>query len=316
MIDRDISKQDAYVLKEIKKGDKIPIISDTMFQAMINNEKRKKYAAYLVSLVLQVKYQEVYNNLIFMKERLDKEKELEKGKTVDFVCKINEEIVGIEMNNNSKVKPMLERNISYAADLYKSNLNKGRVYHYNKVIQININNFSFKNNNEVIERYMIRNEKGEIFTDKLEFIHIYLPNIKKKRYNKLNKLEKLLLVFNEDTNKSKTLAKGDGIMEEFIKDAVEASDEDEIIGLYDKELHLEKLRLSELELEREEAREEGLKEGKEEGIKQGIEEGIKEGIKESTINIAKNMLIKGLSTDLIVELTGISSEDLSSISLD
>lgn len=271
MIERSISKKNAYVLEQMKKGYKIPIVSDTMFLAMINNEKRKKYAAYLIAEVLQVSFEDVYNNLIFVKEKLDQDKYKEKGKTVDFVCKLNGEIIGIEMNNNNQVKPLLERNISYAADLYKSDLHKGEIYHYNKVIQININNFSFKGNNKVIEKYLLKNEEGEIFTDKLEFIYIYLPNIRKKDYNKINTLEKLLLVFNEDTNKSSIIAKGDKIMEDYVKEAVDTSDDDEVIGLYDKELHLEKLRLSELELEKAEARRVGLKEGREEGRKEGRE---------------------------------------------
>ena len=293
MIDRDINKENAYVLEEMKKGYKIPIVSDTMFLAMINNEKRKKYAAYLIAEVLEVPYEDVYNNLIFVKEKLDQYKYKEKGKTVDFVCKLNGEIIGIEMNNNNKVKPLLERNISYAADLYKSDLHKGEVYHYNKVIQININNFSFKGNNKVIEKYFLKNEEGEIFTDKLEFIYIYLPNIRKKDYNKISNLEKLLLVFNEDTNKSSLIAKGDKIMEDYVKEAVDTSDDDEVIGLYDKELHLEKLRLSELELEKAEAR--------------------REGEENQKIEIAKNMLNKSMDIDTISELTGLSKEEIESI---
>ena len=309
MIDKPISKKDAYVLEEPKKGYKIPIISDTMFLAMINNEKRKKYASYLIAQVLDIDYDEVYNSIVFIKEKLDQDSYKEKGKTVDFVCRINGEIIGIEMNNNNKVKPQLERNISYAADLYKSDLHKGEVYHYNKVVQININNFSFEGNNEVIERYMLRNEKGEIFTDKIEFIHIYLPNIKRKGYNKVNKLEKLLLVFNESFDKSKELAKGDRIMEEYVKESTDTSYDDEIIGLYDKELHLEKLRLSELELEKAEAREEGLKEGREEGLEQGIEQGERK----KQIEIAKNMLELGIDLETIEKATGLSRKDLKCI---
>lgn len=47
---------------------------------------------------------------------------------------------------------------------------------------------------------MLRNEKREVFTDKLKFINIYLPNIRKKSYNELTDLERLLLVFNESSN--------------------------------------------------------------------------------------------------------------------
>lgn len=62
-----------------------------------------------------------------------------------------------------------------------------------------------------------------MFTDELEFIYIYLPNIKKNSHNKLNKLENILLVFNENINKSKAITKEDGIMEDYVKEAVDAS---------------------------------------------------------------------------------------------
>ena len=294
MLNRPVSKKGAYTLNPISKGDKIPIISDTMFLAMINNEKKKKYSAYLISQLLELNYEEVYNTITFQKEKLDKDNYYDKGKTVDFICKINGEIIGIEMNNNNKVRTQLERNIGYATDLYQSNLSVGEIYHYNKVIQININNFTFEGNDKVIEKYAFTNEKGEYLTDKIQLIHIYLPNIRKKEYNKLKDWEKLLLVFNENKIESLKIAKGDKIMEEYVKDAVDTSDEEEIIGLYDKELHLEKLRLSELEEERVEAREQGEK--------------------SKQIEIARNMINKGMDKEIIKELTGLSTEELNNIS--
>ena len=285
LLERQISTKDAYVLKEIKKGDKIPIVSDTMFQVMINNEERKKYASYLISLALNKDYKEINESIIFVNNKLDKEKEIEKGRTVDFVCIIDNEIIGIEMNNNGS-KTMLERNISYASDLYKSKMIKGRAYEYQKVVQININNFTFADHDEPVETYSLRNESKEELTDKIKFIHIYLPNIRKKDYNEINKLEQLLLVFNEDKETSKMIAKGDEIMEEYIEDSLVASESDEIIGLYDKELHLEKLRLSDIE----EAKGEGIEQGK--------------------IEIINNMLDKGLDIDTISDYIGISKEEI------
>ena len=289
LLDRQISSKGAYKLKERKKGDKIPIVSDTMFQTMINNEERKKYASYLIALSLNKSYDQVYESIIFVNNKMENEKEIEKRRTVDFVCKIDNEIIGIEMNNNDS-KTMLERNISYAADLYKSKMLKGKVYEYQKVVQININNFTFEGNENTVETYSLKNESKEELTDKIKFIHIYLPNIRKKDYNEINKLEQLLLVFNEDKETSKMIAKGDEIMEEYIEESIDASEDDEIIGLYDKELHLEKLRLSDIE------------EAKEEGLKQGIEQ--------SNIKIINNMLDKGLDIDTISRYIGISKEEI------
>lgn len=86
MLNNKISKEGAYILKEHRKGDKIPIVSDTMFHVMLNNESRKKYAAYFISLVLNIEYNKIYDSLIFMKNKLDKNKNSESKETVDFVC--------------------------------------------------------------------------------------------------------------------------------------------------------------------------------------------------------------------------------------
>ncbi len=103
-----------------------------------------------------------------------------------------------------------------------------------------------------------------------------------------------MLVFNEnDEDKLLNLSKGDRIMEEYIKDAIDASSEDEVIGLYDKELHEEKLRLSE------------IAEAKQAGIKDGIKVGIKE--------TAKNMLKDNISIDNISKYTGLTKEEIENL---
>ena len=56
-------------------------------------------------------------------------------------------------------------------------------------------------------------------------------------------------------------------------------------------------------------KEEGLKQGKEEGLKQGLEKGLKQGIEEGSkqaqVNIAIKMKNKGMSSEDILNLTGL-----------
>ena len=304
MLNREMSRKNSYKLKkieELKKGERIPRVSDTMFHVMLNNSSRKQYSAYLIALVLNLDYEKVYDSLIFVNNKLDREKYKDSGKTVDFVCRLNGKIIGIELNNNYS-KASLERNISYAADLYKSKMVSGKEYDYETVIQININNFTFEGNSKIKEEYSLRNEEGEKLTEKLKFIHIYLPNIRKKCYNKekLNVLERLLLAFNEEENLS-DITKGDRIMEEYVKESIKASMDEEVIGLYDKELHLEKLRLSE------------LKEAKGKGIEQGIEKGIEHGIEEEKLEIAKELLNNNVQVDIIMKSTGLTKEEINNL---
>lgn len=53
-----------------------------------------------------------------------------------------------------------------------------------------------------------------------------------------------------------------------------------------------------------------LKEGFEAGKAQGLQEGKTQGLQQSKIEIAKKMLSKGMTLDLIVEMTGLSEEEI------
>ncbi len=52
---------------------------------------------------------------------------------------------------------------------------------------------------------------------------------------------------------------------------------------------------------------------KEAGRKKGIEEEIKEGIKERNVEIAKRMKEKSIDVALIVELTGLTKEEINKL---
>ena len=62
-----------------------------------------------------------------------------------------------------------------------------------------------------------------------------------------------------------------------------------------------------------EGRAEGLKEGEKKGIKKGLEEGEKKGIKKEKLEIAKQMLAKGLDIELICEMTGLSKTKINAL---
>ncbi len=76
----------------------------------------------------------------------------------------------------------------------------------------------------------------------------------------------------------------------------------------------ESLIVSNYEVGEQKGIEKGRKEGKEEGIKEGKEEGLKEGKKEGkkemSIEITKKCLQKGMSISEIIELTGLSKEEI------
>lgn len=282
-----------YVLKlprTILKGQKISILSDTMLKAMFQNENRLKYSAKFLSYFIDVEYDKILNNIYLGKNELDKEKELDKGERCDYVAIIDDTSLNIEVNNNSSIEVM-ERNMDYAHRLFAKKIKRGEeIYQYTEVIQFNLNNFAFKENEKIVDIYTVSNEENLLLSNKLIFVQIYVPNLRKKWYTKgiesLNEKEKHILALIEmDIDKLEDL--GDDItMNEYIKEAEEVSFEGGIGESYDKEWAL-----------------------KDQGIREGILQGKKQGIEE----IAKNMLLKNMEIDLIAELTGLTEKEIKSL---
>ena len=288
LLNEKITRRDQYVLQEITEGYKIPLISSTMFEVMLNNESRKKYVAYLLSLIIDKSMDYIMENIMFSKAELDKDNYHQSKKTVDLVCKIDDDIYNIELNNTTTIES-LERNIAYAIDLYKSKMYRGSKYDYRKTLQINICNFSFEGHEKTMDNFYLRNEEGEILTEKVQIIYIYLPKIRRKYYNKneLTELEKLLIVFNEqETKELKKIMEGNKIMEEYHKEAKDASIEERVIGLYDKELYDEMMEYHKLRHAKE------------------------DGEQRKSIEIAKNFLKEKIDMNIISRATGLTIEEL------
>ena len=70
------------------------------------------------------------------------------------------------------------------------------------------------------------------------------------------------------------------------------------LGVYDKKLHEERLRLAEID------------EFYEKGFKEGFKEGYEEGVYEAKVERAKKMLQDNLDFNIISKYTGLSIEEL------
>ena len=147
-------------------------------------------------------------------------------------------------------------------------------------------------------------------SNKLIFVQIYVPNLRKKWYTKgiksLSEEEKYILALVEmDLDKLNDLG-GENIMDEYVKEAEEVSFEGGVGEAYDKEWAL-----------RDQGYRDGLSQGKAEGFSQGkVEgkaEGISEGKNERNIEIAKNMLKDNVLVELISKYTGLSIEEVNKL---
>ena len=56
--------------------------------------------------------------------------------------------------------------------------------------------------------------------------------------------------------------------------------------------------------------EQGMKQGMEKGMKQGMEKGMKQGLEQRSLEIARKMLAKGMDAASVMEITGLSAEQM------
>ena len=297
----DLELDNEYVLKlsrNIKKGQKISILSDTMLKAMFQNENRIKYSAKFLSYFIDVEYEDILNNICLAKNELDKNVENDKGERCDYVALLSDTSLNIEVNNNSSLE-VLERNMEYAHRLYSKKIKRGEEnYQYTQVIQFNLNNFAFKGNDKIVDIYTVTNDDNIGLSNKLIFVQIYVPNLRKKWYTKgiksLSEEEKYILALVEmDLDKLNDLG-GENIMDEYVKEAEEVSFEGGVGEAYDKEWAL---------------RDQGYRDG----LSQGKAEGRTEGKSERNIEIAKNLLKNKVDISIIASSTGLSEEEINSL---
>ena len=309
----DLELDNEYVLKlsrNIKKGQKISILSDTMLKAMFQNENRIKYSAKFLSYFIDVEYEDILNNICLAKNELDKIDENDKGERCDYVALLSDTSLNIEVNNNSSLE-VLERNMEYAHRLYSKKIRRGEEnYQYTQVIQFNLNNFAFKGNDKIVDIYTVTNDDNIGLSNKLIFVQIYVPNLRKKWYTKgmksLSEEEKYILALVEmDLDKLNDLG-GENIMDEYVKEAEEVSFEGGVGGAYDKEWAL-----------RDQGYRDGLSQGKAEGKAEGISEGISQGISQGKIEskkeIAKNLLKNKVDIYIIASSTGLTEKEINSL---
>mgnify|MGYP001104692749 FL=1 len=282
LYDLKVDKKYAVKFEKLEKGKKISLLSDTMLKAMFQNENRIKYSAKFLSYFIDVDYEVILNNIKLGKNELDKEKEFDKALRCDYIAHLDDTILNIEVNNNSSLE-VLERNMKYAHRLFSKKIKtEDNNYKYSQVIQINLNNFSFSSNNKIIDIYTESNEDNLVLSDKLVFIQIYVPNLRKKWYNEgeksLSEREKYILALVDmDLDKLKGLG-DEKVMNEYLKEAEEVSFEDGFGEAYDKEWALKD-----------------------------------EGKTEEKIEIAKNMLKKKMDKTLISELTNLTEEEITAL---
>ena len=299
---------DSLEKEEIKRGknEVIPCIYERCFAYVYDQNKNN--LAHLLASILNVDVLKIKNNITKISDTNDLKNKNDKQRRMDFVYRIDNLSLDIELN--LKPRPIKERNINYLMSLHLRKFKKGNRYEDNyRTIQININNEMIDESDKVIEEYYFRKEDGKEYAKNIGFYVVNIPNIKKIWYNKedeaFGKYKYMLSFFETNVDMIRQVYKGDEVVMDIINKQEEFSRDNEEWETFRSENELEE----EYQLGIEYAKEEGKKEGIEEGIEKGIELGKLQGIKK----VVKSMLDKNMDIKDIVDITGLSEEEILSL---
>ena len=291
---------DSLEKEEIKRGknEVIPCIYERCFAYVYDQNKNN--LAHLLASILNVDVLKIKNNITKISDTNDLKNKNDKQRRMDFVYRIDNLSLDIELN--LKPRPIKERNINYLMSLHLRKFKKGNRYEDNyRTIQININNEMIDESEKVIEEYYFRKEDGKEYAKNIGFYVVNIPNIKKIWYNKedeeFEKYKYMLSFFETNVDMIRRIYEGDEVVMDIINKQEEFSRDNEEWETFRSENELEE----EYQL--------GIEYAKEEGIEKGIELGKLQGIKK----IAKSMLDKNMDIKDIVDITGLSEEEILSL---
>ena len=272
---------------------------DVVFQKLFGEEGSEEITKSLLEAILDRKIEDINlnQNPILRRDYLK-----DKLGILDVVAKINgEENVAIEMQVSKKGQEK-ERILFYWGRKYTKGIQKSEDYiDLKKTITIMITEFEIEGLEELglHSKWYVKDESGKrILTKSLEIHIIELPKIiKEKRIN-----EKLLdwLEFIENPESERVEKKM--VVNKALKEA---------------KSKLDKMSQDEVMQRIAEWREKGILEEKAmrryvmtQGLEEGRKEGRKEGIRQNKIEIAMRLLKKKTEINEIIEITGLTKEEI------
>ena len=282
-----------------KKEDKdYKLMNDEVVRPLFKNSSvARELTARVVSLVLKLDYNEVYNNMEFISEDMLFSTKTVDGRT-DLMLETNKYYVNIEFNYTSGPTRDKQMNAYIFQIFFKQAIKTEKYTDMKKIIQIMIENYDYFHEGKFVYEVGFMEKNLGIPEDNLiTKYHISLASLKNIDYNSIkyerDALKKILYMFVCEESKLEEAYKGDTFMEEVI-DVAKAIADKKKIPLYLSESEIRRL-------DREEAINEGYDSGKADGIEQNRTEMI--------INLYKN----NVPINIISKSSGLSEDEVKKI---
>ena len=224
-----------------------------------------------------------------------------------------------------------DRSVYYATFPIQEQAKKGEWnYKLKAVYTIGILDFIFRDHQDdptLLHIVELKDQECRVFYDKLKFIYIELPKFTKTIDELQNHFEQWLFVLKHLPDlEYQPSSLQDNVFKQLFDTAQITNLSQEDRQAYENSLKYYRDMVGVVETARREGiqkgRQQGIEQGIQQGIQQGIEQGIQQGIQQGIeqgrrsekVAIAQAMKIAGNSDELIMQVTGLSLEDLEGFS--
>ena len=288
-------------LKDIKKmkerGEVFPGTYDHIFKSVIEDDNLRDFTAYIVGNTIGRPIDE--DSIIFINPEYTKDNVLDKGNITDVLMLANGgDRIALEMNKSNS-KERIKRNKSHLFEGMVKTINvsfKDGIEYY--FMQICFDNFSVKN--KLISTYKLTDlEDGIVDEENENFVkyRINLAKIYKKYYTldeELTRFEKALAILSFSKVKDlRKISKGDEMLMRVVKKIEELTDDPDMVQYIDIE--------------------KGMELGRKEDIEKAAKEAAEKAAIKEKIETAKKMLEKNMKLEDIIDITGLSKEEIQKI---
>ena len=290
-------------LQNKKSSKKLSLKNDIIFKAFFSKKGNEKY---LIDFLESILKKEITSVKVKEEVNLEQLSKREKGGRLDLQAFLDDGmIVNIEMQMKD-LKNIEQRNDIYEAKTISRYFQRGKDYKdATEVVSIYILDYNLFGFDEyILDTVKVLNNHRDYQVNSItKEYYIQLPRFRKTNPDMNNKLNQWLVVIDgEDRGKIEMAKEKNEIINDAVDEIGYFTESEEAQYLEDMRVLWECDRISEMNYEKGIAREEGLKEG--------LKEGRKEAEKRRNIEIIKEMRKKDFSTELIIEITKLTKEEI------
>lgn len=325
-------------LKRIPLSGLMDLKIDYAFKQLFGIEKNKQITIVFLNAFLQKTGRDPIKDITFTNIEAGGEYVDDKQSRLDvLVVTTTGEKINVEIQFTDRYN-IMKRSIYYWSGVYRSQLRSGMGYEeLSDVISINLLNFNVFNQTERFHTmyHLFEDEEHFKLTSVMEFHYIEMPKLLKAwKENQLDPWNDVLArwllllgivdhrnkkVYEDIYHELEVIAMEDETLRKAFHNWEEISMTPEQFLAYESRLkHIldEEAAKREAELRAKKAEKDGMERGIERGIERGMELGIEQGEKKAKKSIAQRLLSDGTKIQYVMDITGLSKEEILEIKRD